>query len=121
MSHFSLVLIVNYLLSLIKQKTVKNYYSILQMPLFLIILEVGESLTIFCLIFTPFFIIIIFLQESLFLCFELTKAFRFVVNYRQYTILAKCIFLYSSGHFVPTQAPQRKVYIEFLEQFLNKA
>ena len=124
MFHFSLVLIVNYLLSLIKQKTVKNYYSILQMQLFLIIPEVGESLIIFCLIYTPYFIIIIFFDKNLYiLCFELTKAFRFVVtgNYRHYTILAKCIFLYSSGHFVPTQAPQRKVYIEFLEQFLNKA
>lgn len=24
------------------------------------------------------------------------------------------------GHFVPTQAPQKKVYIEFLEQFMKK-
>lgn len=31
------------------------------------------------------------------------------------------ILNHPGGHFVPTQAPQRKVYIEFLEQFLNKA
>ena len=27
---------------------------------------------------------------------------------------------FSTGHFVPTQAPQRKAYTEFLEQFINK-
>lgn len=26
----------------------------------------------------------------------------------------------STGHFVPAQAPQRKAYTEFLEQFINK-
>ncbi|XP_078374888.1 esterase OVCA2-like [Oculina patagonica] len=30
------------------------------------------------------------------------------------------ILNHSGGHFVPTQAPQRKVYTEFLEQFINK-
>lgn len=78
MFHFSLVLIVNYLLSLIEQKTVKNYYSVLQMQLFLIILEVGESLIIFCLIYTPYFIIIIFFT-GIFIFYVLSSLKRFVL------------------------------------------